>query len=71
MGEDPESTTTCLGRLQGILEINDRANKIMPKISTSTYGHLLQKLNSDESESFPMRCGLTIGIERAVSVLCH
>ncbi|XP_021515582.2 disintegrin and metalloproteinase domain-containing protein 26A-like [Meriones unguiculatus] len=58
----PESMViinTCFGNLQGILEINGTIYEIMPKNSTSTFEHLLYKLNREESESFPMRCGLT------------
>ncbi|XP_034376728.1 disintegrin and metalloproteinase domain-containing protein 26A-like [Arvicanthis niloticus] len=60
--EDPESlviVNTCFGRLQGILEINGTTYEIMPKSSTSTFEHLAYKMDSEESESIPMRCGLT------------
>ncbi|XP_027246824.1 disintegrin and metalloproteinase domain-containing protein 26A-like [Cricetulus griseus] len=59
---DPESIvalTTCLGSLQGILEINGTAYEIMPKSSTSTFEHLAYKMESEDLESFSMRCGLT------------
>ncbi|XP_060239198.1 disintegrin and metalloproteinase domain-containing protein 26A-like [Meriones unguiculatus] len=60
--EDPESIvalTTCLGSFQGILEINGTVYEIMPKSSTSTFEHLAYKMGSEESESIPMRCGLS------------
>nr|XP_034376683.1 disintegrin and metalloproteinase domain-containing protein 26A-like isoform X2 [Arvicanthis niloticus] len=60
--EDPESlviVNTCFGSLQGILEINGTTYEIMPKSSTSTFEHLAYKMDSEESESIPMRCGLT------------
>ncbi|XP_052018617.1 disintegrin and metalloproteinase domain-containing protein 26A-like isoform X2 [Apodemus sylvaticus] len=60
--EDPESlviVNTCLGSLQGILEINGTTYEIMRKSSTSTFEHLAYKVDSGESESSPMRCGLS------------
>ncbi|XP_028642091.1 disintegrin and metalloproteinase domain-containing protein 26A-like isoform X2 [Grammomys surdaster] len=60
--EDPESLVivhTCFGSLQGILDINGTTYEIMPKSSTSTFEHLAYELDSEESESIPMRCGLT------------
>ncbi|XP_052018608.1 disintegrin and metalloproteinase domain-containing protein 26A-like [Apodemus sylvaticus] len=60
--EDPESlviVNTCLGSLQGILEINGTTYEIMPKSSTSTFEHLAYKMDSEESESSPMICGLS------------
>ncbi|XP_051025439.1 disintegrin and metalloproteinase domain-containing protein 26A-like [Acomys russatus] len=60
--EDPESTViinTCLGSLQGILGINGTTYEIMPKGSTSTFEHLAYKMDSEESESIPMKCALT------------
>ncbi|XP_076769876.1 disintegrin and metalloproteinase domain-containing protein 26A-like [Arvicanthis niloticus] len=60
--EDPESlviVNTCFGSLQGILEINGTTYEIMPKSSTSTFEHLAYKMDSEESESIRMRCGLT------------
>ena len=59
VAEEPGSTTTCLGRLQGILKVSGRAYEIMPESTTSTYKYLHYKLNSEESDSFPMRCELT------------
>ncbi|XP_051038193.1 disintegrin and metalloproteinase domain-containing protein 26A-like [Phodopus roborovskii] len=59
---DPNSMViinTCLGSLQGILEINGTVYGLMPKKSTSTFEHLAYKMDSEDSESFSMRCGLT------------
>ncbi|XP_040587837.1 disintegrin and metalloproteinase domain-containing protein 26A-like [Mesocricetus auratus] len=59
---DPDSMViinTCLGSLQGMLEINGTAYEIMPKKSTSTFEHLAYKMDSEDSESFSMRCALT------------
>ncbi|XP_057608315.1 disintegrin and metalloproteinase domain-containing protein 26A-like [Chionomys nivalis] len=59
---DPDSTViinTCLGSLQGILEINGTAYEIMPKNLTSTFEHLIYKINREDSELHSMRCGLT------------
>ncbi|XP_013207430.1 disintegrin and metalloproteinase domain-containing protein 26A-like [Microtus ochrogaster] len=59
---DPESMViinTCLGSLQGMFEINGTAYEIVPKSSTSTFEHLTYKMDSEGSESFPMRCALT------------
>ncbi|XP_052018847.1 disintegrin and metalloproteinase domain-containing protein 26A-like [Apodemus sylvaticus] len=60
--EDPGSlviVNTCLGSLQGILEINGTTYEIMRKSSTSTFEHLAYKMDSGQSELSPMRCGLT------------
>ncbi|XP_027246826.1 disintegrin and metalloproteinase domain-containing protein 26A [Cricetulus griseus] len=59
---DPDSMViinTCLGSLQGMLEINGTVYEIMPKKSSSTFEHLAYKMDSEDSESFSMRCGLT------------
>ncbi|KAL6030936.1 hypothetical protein STEG23_001366 [Scotinomys teguina] len=59
---EPESMliiNTCFGSLQGIIEINGIAYEIMPKNLTSTFEHLVYKIDSEDSESFSMRCGLT------------
>ncbi|XP_028736955.2 disintegrin and metalloproteinase domain-containing protein 26A-like [Peromyscus leucopus] len=59
---EPESMliiNTCFGSLQGIIEINGTAYEIMPKNQTSTFEHLVYKIDSEDSESFSMRCGLT------------
>lgn len=60
--EDPESmvaVTTCFGGLLGSLQINGRAYEIKPKNFSSTFEHLIYKMDSRETESFPMGCGLT------------
>uniref|UniRef100_UPI00202163D6 disintegrin and metalloproteinase domain-containing protein 26A-like n=1 Tax=Myodes glareolus TaxID=447135 RepID=UPI00202163D6 len=59
---DPESTViinTCLGSLQGMLEINGTAYEIMPKNLTSTFEHLIYRIDREDSELRSMRCGLT------------
>ncbi|XP_040587907.1 disintegrin and metalloproteinase domain-containing protein 26A-like [Mesocricetus auratus] len=59
---DPDSMViinTCLGGLQGMLEINGTVYEIMPQKSTSTFEHLAYKIESEDSESFSMRCALT------------
>ncbi|XP_050003222.1 disintegrin and metalloproteinase domain-containing protein 26A-like [Alexandromys fortis] len=59
---DPDSTViihTCLGSLQGILEINGTAYEIMPKNLTSKFEHLIHKIDREDSELHSMRCGLT------------
>ncbi|XP_032774447.1 disintegrin and metalloproteinase domain-containing protein 24-like [Rattus rattus] len=60
--EDPESMaalTTCFGGFQGILQINDTTYKIKPKTPSFTFEHLLYKVDSEETQLHPMRCGLT------------
>ncbi|KAL1773228.1 disintegrin and metalloproteinase domain-containing protein 26A-like [Sigmodon hispidus] len=59
---DPESLVTintCFGTLQGILEIHGTSYEIMPKTQTSTFEHLVYKIDTEDSETFSMRCGLT------------
>ncbi|XP_031198712.1 disintegrin and metalloproteinase domain-containing protein 24-like isoform X2 [Mastomys coucha] len=59
---DPESTaalTTCFGGFQGILQINDTTYEIKPKSPSSTFEHLLYKIDSEKTQLRPMRCGLT------------
>ncbi|KAL1772755.1 disintegrin and metalloproteinase domain-containing protein 26A-like [Sigmodon hispidus] len=58
---DPESLVTintCFGTLQGMLVIHDTSYEIMPKNLTSTFEHLVYKIDTEDSESFSMRCGL-------------
>ncbi|KAL1773138.1 disintegrin and metalloproteinase domain-containing protein 26A-like [Sigmodon hispidus] len=58
---DPESIVTintCFGTLQGILEIHGTSYEIMPKNLTSTFEHLVYKIDIKDTESFSMRCGL-------------
>ncbi|KAL1773208.1 disintegrin and metalloproteinase domain-containing protein 26A-like [Sigmodon hispidus] len=59
---DPESIVTintCFGTLQGMLEIYGTSYEIMPKNLTSTFEHLVYKIDIKDTESFSMRCGLT------------
>ncbi|KAL1773049.1 disintegrin and metalloproteinase domain-containing protein 26A-like [Sigmodon hispidus] len=61
--EDPESLVsinTCFGTLQGMLVIHGTSYEIMPKNQTSTFEHLIYKMDIKDTESFSsMRCGLT------------
>uniref|UniRef100_A0A8C6RCM9 Uncharacterized protein n=1 Tax=Nannospalax galili TaxID=1026970 RepID=A0A8C6RCM9_NANGA len=59
---DPISTvalTTCFGGFQGILQVNNTAYEIKPQNASSTFEHLIYKIDNEETELFPMRCGLT------------
>ncbi|XP_040587914.1 disintegrin and metalloproteinase domain-containing protein 25-like [Mesocricetus auratus] len=59
---DPESMvalTTCLGGFQGTLQINGTVYEIKPKNLSSTFEHLVHKIDSEESQLLPMRCALT------------
>uniref|UniRef100_A0A8C8VZA5 ADAM metallopeptidase domain 24 n=1 Tax=Peromyscus maniculatus bairdii TaxID=230844 RepID=A0A8C8VZA5_PERMB len=58
---DPESMvalTTCFGGLQGTLQINDTAYEIKPKSASSTFEHLVYKIDNDKAQLPSMRCGL-------------
>ncbi|EDL35509.1 mCG63082 [Mus musculus] len=62
MDGDPESMvaiTTCYGGFQGILQINGTVYEIKPKNLSSTFEHLVHKMDSEETELLPMRCALT------------
>lgn len=59
---DPEfmvAVTTCFGGLLGSLQINGTAYEIKPKNFSSTFEHLIYKMYSRETESFPRGCGIT------------
>ncbi|XP_054573605.1 disintegrin and metalloproteinase domain-containing protein 20-like [Eptesicus fuscus] len=59
---DPESLvalSTCLGGLQGILQTNDTVYEIEPKILSTTFEHFIYKVDSEETQLPPMRCGVT------------
>ncbi|XP_054573608.1 disintegrin and metalloproteinase domain-containing protein 25-like [Eptesicus fuscus] len=59
---DPESLvalSTCLGGLQGILQTNDTVYEIEPKTLSTTFEHFIYKVDSEETQMPPMRCGLT------------
>ncbi|XP_052018844.1 disintegrin and metalloproteinase domain-containing protein 25-like [Apodemus sylvaticus] len=62
MDGDTESRVainTCYGGFQGILQINGTVYEIKPKKLSSTFEHLVHKLDSEEKASLPMRCALT------------
>uniref|UniRef100_G1PZ28 ADAM metallopeptidase domain 21 n=1 Tax=Myotis lucifugus TaxID=59463 RepID=G1PZ28_MYOLU len=59
---DPESLvalSTCLGGLQGILQTNDLVYEIEPKRRSTTSEHFIYKVDSEEAQLPPMRCGVT------------
>ncbi|KAF6092064.1 ADAM metallopeptidase domain 21 [Phyllostomus discolor] len=59
---DPESMVTlctCLGGFQGTLQTNDVVYEIEPKRHSTTFEHLIYKVDRKETQLPPMRCGLT------------
>uniref|UniRef100_A0A8D0MGM2 Disintegrin and metalloproteinase domain-containing protein 25-like n=1 Tax=Sus scrofa TaxID=9823 RepID=A0A8D0MGM2_PIG len=59
---DPESLVslnTCLGGFQGMLQTNDIVYKVEPKRLSTTFEHLVYKMDNEETEFPPMSCGLT------------
>ncbi|XP_008568773.1 PREDICTED: disintegrin and metalloproteinase domain-containing protein 25-like [Galeopterus variegatus] len=60
--EDPESIvalSNCSGGFQGLLLINDIAYEINPKRFSATFEHLIYKIDNEETQFPPRRCGLT------------
>ncbi|KAF6092063.1 hypothetical protein HJG60_000285 [Phyllostomus discolor] len=58
---DPESMVTlctCLGGFQGTLQTNDVVYEIEPKRHSTTFEHLIYKVDRKETQFPPMRCGL-------------
>ncbi|XP_058423919.1 disintegrin and metalloproteinase domain-containing protein 21-like [Diceros bicornis minor] len=58
----PESLvalSTCSGGFRGTLQINDLAYEIEPIRHSSTFEHLIYKVNTNKTQFPPMRCGLT------------
>ncbi|XP_045304111.1 disintegrin and metalloproteinase domain-containing protein 20-like [Leopardus geoffroyi] len=58
----PESLvalSTCSGGFRGMLQINDLAYEIEPVRFSATFEHLVYKIDSDDTQFPPMRCGLT------------
>uniref|UniRef100_A0A8D1CPH2 ADAM metallopeptidase domain 21 n=4 Tax=Sus scrofa TaxID=9823 RepID=A0A8D1CPH2_PIG len=58
----PESLvaiSTCSGGFQGMLQINDLTYEIQPIRHSTTFEHLIYKINTNETQFSPMRCGLT------------
>ncbi|ELK24892.1 PREDICTED: disintegrin and metalloproteinase domain-containing protein 25 [Myotis davidii] len=59
---DPESLVslgTCLGGLQGIIQTNDIVYEIEPDTLSTTFEHFIYKVDSEETQLPPMRCGVT------------
>ncbi|XP_036281099.1 LOW QUALITY PROTEIN: disintegrin and metalloproteinase domain-containing protein 20-like [Pipistrellus kuhlii] len=59
---DPESLvaiSTCLGGFQGILQANDVVYEIEPKALSTTFEHFIYKVDREETQWPPMRCGVT------------
>ncbi|XP_048186513.1 disintegrin and metalloproteinase domain-containing protein 25-like [Perognathus longimembris pacificus] len=64
---DPDSLvvlSTCLGGFQGTLKINNMLYEIKPKRLSTTFEHLVYKVESEETHSPTMRCALTEEIAR-------
>ncbi|KAL6091507.1 hypothetical protein STEG23_020258, partial [Scotinomys teguina] len=62
MDGDPDSMvalTTCLEGIQGILQINGTVYEIKPKNLSSTFEHLVRKIDSEETQFLPRRCAVT------------
>uniref|UniRef100_A0A8C2M4F4 Disintegrin and metalloproteinase domain-containing protein 25 n=1 Tax=Cricetulus griseus TaxID=10029 RepID=A0A8C2M4F4_CRIGR len=62
MDGDPESMvvlTTCFGGIQGTLQVNGTVYEIKPKNLSSTFEHLVHKIDNEETKLLPMRCALT------------
>ena len=58
----PESLvalSTCAGGFQGMLRINDFTYEIKPIRHSTTFEHLVYKINTKETQFSPIRCGLT------------
>nr|XP_033706872.1 disintegrin and metalloproteinase domain-containing protein 20-like [Tursiops truncatus] len=51
--------STCSGGFRGILQINDLAYEIEPVRFSATFEHWVYKIDSDDTQFPPMRCGLT------------
>ncbi|XP_005415116.1 PREDICTED: disintegrin and metalloproteinase domain-containing protein 21 [Chinchilla lanigera] len=51
--------STCLGGLRGVLQINDLVYEIEPIRHSTAFEHLVYRLNSNETQFPPMKCGLT------------
>ncbi|XP_037359502.1 disintegrin and metalloproteinase domain-containing protein 21-like [Talpa occidentalis] len=51
--------STCSGGFRGMLQINDLAYEIEPIRQSATFEHLVYKINANETQFSPMRCGLT------------
>ncbi|XP_007940548.1 disintegrin and metalloproteinase domain-containing protein 21 [Orycteropus afer afer] len=51
--------SACFGGFQGVLQINDLTYEIKPKRHSTTFEHLVYKINSDVTQFSALRCGLT------------
>ncbi|XP_036138152.1 disintegrin and metalloproteinase domain-containing protein 20-like [Molossus molossus] len=51
--------STCLGGFQGIIQTNDMVYEIEPKRLSTTFEHFVYKMDSEETQFPPLRCGLT------------
>nr|XP_051688404.1 disintegrin and metalloproteinase domain-containing protein 29 [Oryctolagus cuniculus] len=61
MEGDPESLvalSTCFGGFKGMLYINNMAYEIMPIAFSTTFEHLVYKMESEETQSRTMRPGI-------------
>ncbi|KAB1256099.1 Disintegrin and metalloproteinase domain-containing protein 20 [Camelus dromedarius] len=59
---DPESLvalSTCLRGFRGILQINNIVYEIQPKRLSTSFEHLLYRMDEEETQLPLMRCGLT------------
>ncbi|XP_058163141.1 disintegrin and metalloproteinase domain-containing protein 20 [Dasypus novemcinctus] len=50
--------SSCFGGFQGILQIKDITYEIRPKSFSDTFEHLVYKMDSEETQFPPLRCGL-------------
>ncbi|XP_004682569.2 PREDICTED: disintegrin and metalloproteinase domain-containing protein 20-like [Condylura cristata] len=51
--------STCFGGLRGVIQTNDIIYEIEPKEHSTTFEHLVHKLDSEETVP-PMKCGVTV-----------
>ncbi|XP_007940526.2 disintegrin and metalloproteinase domain-containing protein 20-like [Orycteropus afer afer] len=51
--------STCFGGFRGMLQINGLAYEIEPMRHSATFEHLVYKIDNNETQFSPMRCGLT------------
>ncbi|XP_013010606.1 disintegrin and metalloproteinase domain-containing protein 21 [Cavia porcellus] len=51
--------SACFGGLRGMLQINDLMYEIEPIRHSTAFEHLVYKLNNNDTQFLPMKCGLT------------
>ncbi|XP_012667664.1 disintegrin and metalloproteinase domain-containing protein 20 [Otolemur garnettii] len=51
--------STCFGGFRGMLQINDLAYEIEPIRVSATFEHLVYKIDHEDTQYPPVRCGLT------------